>query len=219
MNSRVLSATLLAAAAAPSAVAAAPARMRLTPEERTILHAAHRDRCPAISWESVWANEDWVFPFADGTALVLLGCNVGAYNPSTLVLLRGVSGTFAVVDLPSLDVKTETRTEGTVTHTTVLDASSSTPQHSVVYPRFTPETGVLQGTRLGRGLGDARRETAWVWNPDAASFSLLYWMEDDSTDGHLTPSCAFPVRADGPCPGHPVPTANGHEAMVYAENG
>ncbi len=219
MNALLLAAPLLAAATAGTPDPAPAPRARLTPKERTTLQAAHRERCPAIGWESVWAAEDWVFPFADGTALVLLGCNVGAYNPSTLVLLRNKAGAFDLVDLPLLDVKTEARQEGRVTHTTVLDAVPAAPTHSVVYPRFTPETGVLQGTSLGRGLGDDRTEMAWSWVPAQQAFTLLYWMEDGSTDGHLTPSCAFPVKADGPCPGHPVPTETSHEAMVYADDG
>lgn len=208
---------ILAAALLATAVADPAPRLRLTPAERTALQAAHRDRCPAIEWESVWAAEDWVFPFPDGTALVLLGCNVGAYNPSTLVLLRHPEGRFEVLELPAVAVETSPRREGAVVHTTVLQATPTTARHAVVYPRFDPETGVLRGTSLGRGLGDARTDTAWTWSPTERRFSLLYWMVDASTDGHLTPSCAAPTRADGPCPGHEGAVGDDHKSMVYAD--
>ncbi len=204
-----------AIAAEPSPVGA---RLRLTVAERTALQATHRERCNAIAWGSAWGNQDWVFPFSDSSALVLLGCTGGAYNHATLVLLRSPTGQFTVVDLPYLAVETEGRVDGEVTHTKVLEARPDAPRQTVTYPRFYPETGVLEGTVLGRGLGDTRKDIAWRWVQETKTFTLLYWMQDASDDNHFTPSCAFPVKAEGPCPGYPMPSAEAYSSMVYTKS-
>lgn len=216
MPKPLLAAALLSTIATAEPATGTAPRLRLTPAERTPLQATYRDRCPSIEQESVWAAKDWVFPFPDGTALVLLGCNAGAYNPSTLVLMRDSAGRFAVVDLPALAVQTAPQPSEGVVHTTVLQTTPAAPQHTVVYPRFDPKTGVLQATSLGRGQADARTDIAWVWRPSERRFSLLYWMVDASTDGHFTPSCAAPVPSSSPCPGHENSVGDGYGAMVYA---
>lgn len=189
--------------------------VRLTPEDKASLQARFRTRCPAITHESSWAEQDWVFPAPDGSALVLLGCNVGAYNPSVLVLHRSPEGAFTPADLPWLTVETATRADDGVQHTTVTRVTTAPSRDQIVYPRFDPATGILRATSKARGLGDARTDVSWALAADTQTFTLLAWMTDRSTDGDFSPACAHPVQQEGPCPGHEAVLKEDPAAMAY----
>ena len=188
---------------------------RLTTAEKSALKERFRDRCHAMREDHVWGREDWVFGLENGDSLVLNACNIGAYNPSVLVLLRDSDGIFRLASLPSLSVETGSRKADRIDHTTVIAAEPAQPRDQIVYPRFDPDSGILRATSKGRGLGDSRTDIAWTLDGKTGTFSLLAWMTDHSTDGHFKPACAWPVQAEGPCPGHESILTEDESAMAY----
>ncbi|MBS9722141.1 DUF1176 domain-containing protein [Tianweitania sp. BSSL-BM11] len=116
-------------------------------------------------------NSD-AFAVDQTSALVFLGCFVGAYQGSSLVALVPRSGNGAAeLVRPSLPI-----------------SDGDTDTALLTEPGFDPDTGTLSMSARGRGLGDCGLSAEWVWN--GTQFQL--------TGGSYQMSCGGSQPGDWP---------------------
>lgn len=129
-----------------------------------------REQCEAdAAGEGLDAD---VFPLDAGHTLVLIPCIMGAYQGSSLVFIVPMKGEGApILFQPQLPL-----------------GEGEGPTTLFVEPGFDPDTGSLQMSGRGRGVGDCGLSAEWVW--DDAKFKLA--------DASFQSSCGGSQAVDWP---------------------